>query len=140
MSTQYKEFIVKAGEYSGKINKAEWVQSQYRTSKDNPNGDSLNLWIDLDLDGSKYKRVFDTISVTDLLKINQARVSAGLKEFRETKTLLKKDVSDMEDQTVLIKVDVYTSKAGKRSNIIRDYLEQGDSYDNQEENSGSIPF
>mgnify|MGYP006269638199 CR=1 FL=1 len=135
MSTQYKEFIVNAGEYTGKVNRAEWVQSQYRKSQENPNGDSLSLWIDLELQNNKYKRVFDTISITDLLKINQARISAGLKEFRQS------DVSDMENQRVLIEVERYKSKVGKVSNIVKSYLEQSDSFDNRDDNeSQEIPF
>ena len=141
MSTQYKEFIVNAGEYTGKVNRAEWVQSQYRKSQENPNGDSLSLWIDLELQNNKYKRVFDTISITDLLKINQARISAGLKEFRQSKDLTKKDVSDMENQRVLIEIERYKSKVGKVSNIVKSYLEQSDSFDNRDDNeSQEIPF
>ena len=54
MSTQkYKEFIVQPGEYTAKIFKAEWVQSKYRETRDNENGDSLSLWMDLELDDKK---------------------------------------------------------------------------------------
>lgn len=142
MSTgqNFKDYVVTAGEYTGKVNKAEWTQSIYRKSADNPAGDSLNLWIDLELQDNKRKRVFDTISVTDLLKINQARISAGLKEFRAAKDLLKKDVTDMEGKRVLIEVDRYKSKAGKVSNIVRSYIEQADSFDSVDSNSDNIPF
>jgi hypothetical protein len=141
MSTQYKEFIVQPGEYTAKVFKAEWVQSQYRERDDNPDGNSLSLWMDLELPNSKYKRVFDTISVTDLLTINQARVSAGLKPYKQGKNILDKDVQDMEGQKILLLVDKYKSKAGKTSNIVRSYVEQGDSYDNVNEPSDErIPF
>jgi len=144
MSTGYKEFIVQPGEYTAKVFKAEWVQSQYRERDDNPDGDSLSLWMDLELPNSKYKRVFDTISVTDLLRINQARVSAGLKPYKQSKNILDKDVEDMEGQRILLLVDKYKSKAGKTSNIVRSYIEQSDSYDSNDSNentsSETIPF
>jgi hypothetical protein len=141
MSTQYKEFIVQPGEYTAKVFKAEWVQSQYRERDDNPDGNSLSLWMDLELPNSKYKRVFDTISVTNLLTINQARVSAGLKPYKQGKDILNKDVQDMEGQKILLLVDKYKSKAGKTSNIVRSYIEQSDSYDNVNEPSDErIPF
>jgi len=144
MSTGYKEFIVQPGEYNAKVYKAEWVQSEYRERDDNPNGDSLSLWLDLELSGNKRKRVFDTISITDLLKINQARVSAGLKPFKQSKNILDKDVDDMENQRVLLLIDKYKSKAGKTSNIVRSYLEQSDSYDSNEGSDNNsdetIPF
>ena len=143
MSTGYKEFIVQPGEYTAKVFKAEWVQSQYRERDDNPNGDSLSLWMDLELPNSKYKRVFDTISITDLLRINQARVSAGLKPYKQSKNILDKDIEDMEGQRILLLIDKYKSKAGKTSNIVRSYLEQSDSYDannSSDESSENIPF
>ena len=141
MSTQkYKEFIVQPGEYTAKISKAEWVENQYRETKDNQNGDSLSLWMDLELDDKKYKRVFDTISVIDLLRINEVRISAGLKPFKPSKNLINQDLYDMEGQRVLILVDRYKSKIGKISNIVRSYIEQSDSFDNTTEHGESVPF
>jgi hypothetical protein len=141
MSTQYKEFIVQPGEYTAKVFKAEWVQSQYRERDDNPDGDSLSLWMDLELPDSKYKRLFDTISITDLLKINQARVSAGLKPYKQSKNILEKNVEDMEGQRIVLLVDKYNSKAGKTSNIVRSYIEQNNISDTANEKSDErIPF
>lgn len=137
MSTGYKEFIVKAGEYTGVVKKAQWTKSVWNKTSSNPEGDSLNLWIDLSLPNEKYKRVFDTIGITDLKRINEVRKLAGLNEYGE-KNLLKKDPSDLEGCSVTLLVDRYTSKAGKTSNIILSYcgnqkFEEGDSDD-------SIPF
>ena len=139
----FKEIIINAGKYTGKIKKAEWVQSEYSVTEYNHDGTCLSVWIDIPTKDGKTKRVFDKISITSPTKLNQLRVSAGLKPVKKGDNF---DEAPLQGKSVEVEVDRYTSKAGKVSNIVKSYLEvasKKNAFEEQESDSETderVPF
>lgn len=116
---KFKEILLEAGEYTGTIKKAEWVQSQYMVNQYNPDGDCLSVWVDVETEDRDVKRLFDKISITNPTKLNLLRTAASLKPVRRDESF--SDEKKLVGKTINIEVDEYTSKAGKVSNIIKEY-------------------
>ena len=136
-SKQFKEVIIEAGTYDGKIKKSEWIESEYQKNQYNPNGTCLSVWVDIPLDEGGTKRIFDKISITNPTKLNDLRIAAGLKPVKKGDNF---DEKPLEGKTIVIQVDEYTSKAGKVSNIAKAYLTQVSNEFEQEDSDGKVPF
>ena len=116
---KFKEVLLEAGEYTGRVKKVEWVQSPYMVNQYNPNGDCLSVWVDVKMEDGDTKRLFDRISVTNPTRLNMLRTAANLKPVKKNENF---DESQIMNKEVDIEVDEYTSKAGKVSNIIKEYF------------------
>ena len=146
-NSKFKDILLDAGEYTAKIKKAEWTTSEYLVNQYNKNGACLSVWIDIEYDGEN-KRIFDKISVTSPSKLNAIREAVGLKPIKKGDNFSEKPLVGKQ---IYVEVDQYTSKAGKVSNIIKQYLKDIEddnndyeeevvrSYDNDEEDT-RIPF
>jgi len=141
--SSFKEIIINAGKYTGKIKKVEWVKSQYSVTEYNPDGTCLSVWIDIPTKDGMTKRVFDKISITSPTKLNQLRISAGLKPVKKGDNF---DEAPLQGKSIELEVDRYTSKAGKVSNIVKSYLEvatKKNAFDDNEDNDETderVPF
>ena len=119
--TGFKDIILNAGKYNGKIKKVEWVQSEYSVTEYNQDGTCLSVWIDIPAKDGMTKRVFDKISITSPTKLNQLRVAAGLKPVSKGDNF---DESPLSGKSISVEIDEYTAKStGKVSNIVKNYLE-----------------
>ena len=115
---KFSDAILEAGEYTGKIKKCDWIQNDYMISDYNPDGNCLSVWIDVQMDDGSAKRLFDKISVTNPSKLNSLRAAASLEPVKKGDNFNEKELLG---KVVNVEVDEYTSKAGKVSNIVRDY-------------------
>ena len=102
--------ILENGTYEGKIIKAYWRESEYQIRPNNPLGECLSLWIDINHNGL-IKRVFSDISIADKTRISQLMDSAGVSETPE-----------LTNKKLNLAVEKYTSKVGKVSNIVKTFL------------------
>jgi hypothetical protein len=116
--SNYKDILLDSGEYTAKISKAEWTTSEYMITDYNAKGACLSVWIDINYDGEN-KRIFDKISVTSPTKLNALREAVGLKPVKKGENFNEKPLNGKQ---VYVEVEQYTSKAGKVSNIIKQYL------------------
>ena len=116
--SNYKDILLDAGEYTAKIAKAEWTTSEYLKSEYNKTGACLSVWVDIEYDGER-KRIFDKISVTSPSKLNALRLAVGLKPIKKGENFNEKPLNGKQ---IYVEVDQYTSKAGKVSNIVKQYL------------------
>ena len=117
-SKKFNDVLLEAGEYTGKIKKCDWTQSEYMVNQYNPDGDCLSVWVDVQMDDGSSKRLFDRISVTNPSRLNSLRTALSLKPIKKGDNFNEKELLG---KVVNIEVDEYTSKAGKVSNIIKDY-------------------
>lgn len=101
--------ILDNGTYSGKIIKASWKESEYQVRPNNPLGECLSVWIDVEHSGF-VKRLFCDIAITDKAKLAQLMNSAGVTETAE-----------LNNKTLNLAVEKYTSKVGKVSNIVKSF-------------------
>lgn len=136
-SKQFKEAIIEAGVYEGKIKKVEWIESEYSVTQYNPKGTCLSVWVDILLDEGGTKRVFDKISITNPTKLNDLRTAAGLKPVKKGEDF---DEKPLEGKLITIEVDEYKSKAGKVSNIAKAYLAESNPEFEQENDGKEVPF
>lgn len=98
------------GTYRATITKAEGRESPFdnvRTA-DNPRGLEINLWLDIEHDGQRY-RVFDSIAVTRILRLNELLDACGLPHI-DTATK-RFEESNLEGREILMRV--WHSKSGK---------------------------
>ena len=137
---QFKEIIIEAGAYEGKIKKVEWIKSEYSVTQYNPDGVCLSVWIDISLEDGETKRVFDKISITNPSKLNELRLAAGLKSVKKGENF---DEKPLQGKTIELEIDRYTSKAGKVSNIVKSYLEitvKENAFNYESELDERVPF
>jgi len=137
---KYKNIILSPGNYVGVIANVEWKNSIYCRNQKNEDGRCLSVWIDVRNDKDQKKRLFSDIPVDNLEKINQFRTAMGLKQLTKLEEF---DLQDFLERTIETEVDVYTSKVGKKSNIVRAYLDANDHhFEEKEEEDGesSSPF
>ena len=129
--SNYKDILLDAGEYTAKIAKAEWTTSEYLKSEYNKTGACLSVWVDIEYDGEN-KRIFDKISVTSPTKLNALREAVGLKPVKKGENFNEKPLNGKQ---VYVEIEQYTSKAGRVSNIIKQYLKDipDDSVEYEEE-------
>jgi hypothetical protein len=118
--SSFKDLIIDADEYTGKIKKVEWINSPYSITEYNQEGLCLSVWIDIPYDG-QTKRIFDKISVTSPTKLNELRQAVGLQPVPKGEDFEESEILGREVQ---LEVDRYTSKAGKVSNIVKRYVKQ----------------
>jgi len=138
-NTRYKDVLLKAGKHTGKIAKAELTTSQYCQNNKNPNGDCLSVWVDVYNTYNERKRLFDNIPINNLLKLNELTDSLGLAPCSSVSELVER--YNLEGQTVGVIVDVYTSKAGKKSNIVRSYDSlKEETFETSKDEYDDIPF
>ena len=117
-NTKFKDIILKRGKHTGKIAKAEFKFSQYCKNKSNPEGECLSIWTDVYSTYNERKRLFDDIPITDKLKLSELLNALELPVIDNVDEI---DTLEIEGKTVGVIVDVYTSKVGKVSNIVRSY-------------------
>lgn len=134
---KFNDTVLEAGIYIGKIKKCEWVQSEYMINQYNPDGDCLSVWVDVELEDGGTKRLFDRISVTNPSKLNMLRTAVGLKPVKRNENF---DETQLRGKVVNVEADEYTSKAGKVSNIIKDYLPAIPAEKIPMESDKSVPF
>jgi hypothetical protein len=140
--SNYKDILLDAGEYVGKIKKAEWTTSEYLINDYNKSGTCLSVWVDIDYDG-EIKRIFDKISITSPTKLNALLQAVGLTSVKKGENFNEKPLNGKQ---VYVEVDQYTSKAGKVSNIIKQYLkdapveEEKTSFASDDDNDERVPF
>lgn len=103
--------VLPEGTYTAEIVKSVARQSQFDNVKtpDNPEGWEWSLWLDVHENGTRY-RVFDSIAVTRISRINEVLRATGRPELRFDKEHSFEE-SSLEGETVRIRV--YISKAGK---------------------------
>lgn len=101
--------ILENGVYEGKIVKAHWRESEYQVRPNNPLGECLSLWIDIEHNGL-IKRIFCDIGINDKAKIAELMESSGVSE-----------TTDLNNKKLNFAVEKYTSKVGKVSNIVRSF-------------------
>ena len=117
-SKKFNDVLLEAGEYTGKIKKCNWTQSEYMINQYNPDGNCLSVWVDVQMDDGSSKRLFDRISVTNPSRLNALRTALSLKPIKKGDNFNEKELLG---KMINIEVDEYTSKAGKVSNIIKEY-------------------
>lgn len=133
-SKRFVDTVINAGEYTGKIKKVEWIQSEYMINQYNPDGDCLSVWVDVEGEEFGTKRLFDKISITNPSKLNSLRTAAGLSPVKRGDNF---DEKDLRGRVIEVEVDEYTSKSGKVSNIIKSY---SPSLPAEKPNQKSVPF
>lgn len=115
------------GQYDGKIVHVEWKESQYQKASNNPSGECLNLWIDVEQDDN-VKRLFVDIGIHKKDILSKVMDSVGVDEAKQLK-----------GKMIRVHVVQYTSKVGKVSNIIKDYEKAG-SKTKKVSKKGSVQF
>lgn len=137
-NTKFKDIMLKPGKYTGKIAKAEFKFSQYCKNKSNPEGECLSIWTDVYNTYNERKRLFDDIPVTDKLKLDELLDALDLPT---TANIDEIDTLEIEGKTVGVIVDVYTSKVGKKSNIVRSYDSLADeTFEKRSTDESDAPF
>lgn len=137
-NTKFKDIMLKPGKHTGKISNASFKFSQYCKNKNNPDGECLSIWTDVYNTYNERKRLFDDIPITDLLKINELMVAL---ELDPVKSVDEVDTLQIEGKTIGVIVDVYTSKVGKKSNIVRSYDSlEGDTFEKKSKDDSDAPF
>ena len=136
--TKFKDIMLKPGKHTGKIAKAEFKFSQYCKNKSNPEGECLSIWTDVYNTYNERKRLFDDIPITDKLKLNELLDSLDLPTTANVDEI---DTLEIEGKTVGVIVDVYTSKVGKKSNIVRSYDSLADeTFEKKSTDENDAPF
>ena len=115
---KFEEIILPKGVYTFKITKAEFAPDQYKKSEHNKDGMSLKLWLDTEFQGNN-KRIFSTIGVDKPWEINTVVIACNLPAVKKGGSLNEQSLVDV---IVQAKIEQYTSKVGKVSNIVKAYL------------------
>lgn len=135
---KFNNIMLKPGKHTGKIVKAEFKFSQYCKNKNNPKGECLSIWTDVYNTYNQRKRLFDDIPITDRLKLNELLYALDLPTTANVDEI---DILEIEGKTVGVIVDVYTSKAGKKSNIVRSYDSlAGETFEKRSTDKSDAPF
>ena len=116
---KYQDVVIPDGEYRGTVVHSKWITSQYSISQYNPKGTCLSVWVDIKQKNNQTKRLFDKISVTNPTRLNELRSACGLNPIGKNDDFNEDDVLN---EHVIVKVIKYTSKVGKISNIIKEYV------------------
>lgn len=109
--------IVPAGIHVMRIVNAEEGPNQYKVSDENPEGHCLKLRL-ATVTGS-YKFVFDDIPRHIGWRAKQLAVAVGILPVGGKLSL---SPSDLHEQTLVVEISHYTSKAGKVSAVVKRYL------------------
>jgi hypothetical protein len=116
---KFEEIILPNGVYTFTITKAEFAPDQYQVDKDfNKDGMSLKMWLNTDFQGHD-KRVFATIGIHKPHIINTVILACNLPPLKRGGSLNEQSLVDV---IVQAKIEQYTSKVGKVSNIVKAYL------------------
>ena len=115
---KFEEIILPKGVYTFKITKAEFAADQYKKNEFNKDGMSLKLWLDTEFQGNN-KRIFATIGVDKPHEINTVVIACNLPPVKKGGSLNEQSLVDV---IVQAKIEQYTSKVGKVSNIVKAYL------------------
>ena len=73
----FEQFVFPPGSYDFEIVKSQERTHQYSVSDSNPDGHEISLWLDAEIDG-KRRRMFDSIALTKVWRLNQVLRAAGL--------------------------------------------------------------
>ena len=119
---EFKNEPCPEGTWEFEIVKSVARQSQFDNvkTKDNPDGWEWSLWLDTTINGTRY-RVFDSIAVTHITRINEVLRATGRPELRPGKDH-RVDEQSLEGERV--RVRVWHTKAGKAR--AGDYLKAAD--------------
>ena len=115
---KFEEIILPNGVYTFTITKAEFAADKYKVNEFNKDGMSLKLWLDTEFQGNS-KRIFATIGVDKPWQINTVVIACNLPAVKKGGSLNEKSLVDV---IIQAKVEQYTSKIGKVSNIVKAYL------------------
>jgi len=115
---KFEEIILPNGVYTFTISKAEFAADKYKVNEFNKDGMSLKLWLDTEFQGNS-KRIFATIGVDKPWEINTVVLACNLPAVKKGGSLNEQSLVDV---IIQAKVEQYTSKVGKVSNIVKAYL------------------
>ena len=115
---KFEEIILPNGVYTFTISKAEFAADKYKINEFNKDGMSLKLWLDTEFQGNS-KRIFATIGVDKPHEINTVVIACNLPPVKKGGSLNEQSLVDV---IVQAKIEQYTSKVGKVSNIVDHYL------------------
>jgi len=115
---KFEEIILPNGVYTFTITKAEFAADKYKVNEFNKDGMSLKLWLDTEFQGNS-KRIFSTIGVDKPWEINTVVLACNLPAVKKGGSLNEQSLVDV---IIQAKVEQYTSKIGKVSNIVKAYL------------------
>ena len=115
---KFEEIILPNGVYTFTITKAEFAADKYKINEFNKDGMSLKLWLDTEFQGNS-KRIFATIGVDKPHEINTVVIACNLPAVKKGGSLNEQSLVDV---IVQAKIEQYTSKIGKISNIVKAYL------------------
>ena len=115
---KFEEIILPNGVYTFTISKAEFAADTYKINEFNKDGMSLKLWLDTEFQGNS-KRIFATIGVDKPHEINTVVIACNLPPVKKGGSLNEQSLVDV---IVQAKIEQYTSKIGKVSNIVKAYL------------------
>ena len=115
---KFEEVILPKGVYTFTITKAEFAADQYKKNEFNKDGMSLKLWLDTLFQGNN-KRIFATIGVDKPWEINTVVIACNLPAVKKGGSLNEQSLVDVE---IMASIEQYTSKIGKISNIVNQYL------------------
>jgi hypothetical protein len=115
---KFEEIILPNGVYTFTISKAEFAADKYKINEFNKDGMSLKLWLDTEFQGNS-KRIFATIGVDKPHEINTVVIACNLPPVKKGGSLNEQSLVDV---IVQAKIEQYTSKVGKVSNIVKAYL------------------
>jgi hypothetical protein len=115
---KFEEIILPNGVYTFTITKAEFAPDKYKINEFNKDGMSLKLWLDTEFQGNN-KRIFATIGVDKPWEINNVVLACNLPAVKKGGSVNEESLVDV---IIQAKVEQYTSKVGKVSNIVRQYL------------------
>lgn len=109
--------IAPAGIHVMRIVNAEEGPNQYKVSDNNPEGMCLKLR--LAMQSGNYKFVFDDIPRNLGWRARQLAEAVGILPAGSKLSL---SADDLHDQTLLVELSHYTSKAGKTSAVVKRYV------------------
>jgi hypothetical protein len=111
--------IMPAGKHTMVVKHAEEGPNPYKQTDDNPEGMCLKLRLS-DTDG-RFKFVFDDLPQRKALawRAQQLAASVGIISRGDTLTLTP---DELVGQTVEVEISHYTSKAGKLSAVVKQYV------------------
>lgn len=103
------DIILDNGDYTAKIANAKWKESPYQIRQNNPLGECLSLWLDIQHEGDR-KRIFCDVGIQEKKRLAELMDCVGVTE-----------TSDLSGRSVICVVERYTSKLGKVSNIVKSF-------------------
>lgn len=118
----FDEIILPDGIYDFEIVKSEFAPDRYQVRGSNKDGMSLKCWADTTYNGNR-KRIFITIGIDRPYEINRLLRSCGASEVKNSQGYDGQlNAESITHSACKLKIKRYTSKVGKISNIIEDYL------------------